>query len=142
MHPYFLNPSLPEVEFNSIVKELHQNSLGQPELRTSKVGRDVTKYPVPECMCNDSHNDSQSKIQCQSFWYKNITWKRILKRGSKQYFWQTCTILIPQKLLGGYFKETIVLKSNILKSLNVSQSPQVYTHYSLICTQFRFHLIH
>ncbi|AES87226.1 O-fucosyltransferase family protein [Medicago truncatula] len=58
MHPYFLNPSLPEAEFNSIVKELHQNSLGQPELRTSKVGRDVTKYPVPECMCNDSHNDS------------------------------------------------------------------------------------
>lgn len=58
MHPYFLNPSLPEEEFNSIVKELHQNSLGQPELRTSKIGRDVTKYPVPECMCNDSHNDS------------------------------------------------------------------------------------
>jgi hypothetical protein len=58
MLPYFLNPSLPEAEFNSIVRELHQNSLGQPELRTSKVGRDVTKYPVPECMCNDSHYDS------------------------------------------------------------------------------------
>ncbi|XP_058732850.1 O-fucosyltransferase 20-like, partial [Vicia villosa] len=57
MLPYFLNPSLPEAEFNSIVKELHQNSLGQPELRTSKAGRDVTKYPVPECMCN-SHSDS------------------------------------------------------------------------------------
>ncbi|XP_004506509.1 O-fucosyltransferase 20-like [Cicer arietinum] len=59
MLPYFLNPSLPESEFNNIVKELHQNSLGQPELRTSKVGRDVTKYPVPECMCNnDSHDYS------------------------------------------------------------------------------------
>ncbi|CAK8575053.1 unnamed protein product [Lathyrus sativus] len=57
MLPYFLNPSLPEAEFNSIVKELHQNSLGQPELRTSKAGRDVTKYPVPECMCN-SRSDS------------------------------------------------------------------------------------
>ncbi|MED6209354.1 O-fucosyltransferase 20 [Stylosanthes scabra] len=43
-------------EFNRIMKELHQDSLGQPELRTLKAGRDVTKYPIPECMCkNDSH---------------------------------------------------------------------------------------
>ncbi|KAL0006679.1 hypothetical protein SO802_008181 [Lithocarpus litseifolius] len=55
MPPYFLNSSLPEAEFNSIIKELHNESLGQPELRTNKAGRDVTKYPVPECMCNDSH---------------------------------------------------------------------------------------
>ncbi|KAK7842584.1 o-fucosyltransferase 20 [Quercus suber] len=55
MPPYFLNSSLPEAEFNSIIKELHNESLGQPELRTNKVGRDVTKYPVPECMCNGSH---------------------------------------------------------------------------------------
>ncbi|KAK9725615.1 hypothetical protein RND81_05G157500 [Saponaria officinalis] len=54
MLPYFLNSSLPETEFNNIVKELHQDSLGQPELRTSKPGRDVTKYPVPECMCNST----------------------------------------------------------------------------------------
>ncbi|GMH04446.1 hypothetical protein Nepgr_006285 [Nepenthes gracilis] len=54
MLPYFLNSSLPEGVFNKIVKELHQDSLGQPELRTSKAGRDVTKYPVPECMCNHS----------------------------------------------------------------------------------------
>ncbi|ESW05844.1 hypothetical protein PHAVU_011G214200 [Phaseolus vulgaris] len=54
MLPYFLNSTLPEEEFNSIIKELHQDSLGQPELRTSKVARDVTKYPVPDCMCNDS----------------------------------------------------------------------------------------
>ncbi|KAK7314297.1 hypothetical protein VNO77_39513 [Canavalia gladiata] len=58
MLPYFLNSSLPEDEFNRIIKELHQDSLGQPELRTSKAGRDVTKYPVPECMCNDSHDQS------------------------------------------------------------------------------------
>ncbi|XP_075646947.1 O-fucosyltransferase 20 [Castanea sativa] len=55
MPPYFLNSSLSEAEFNSIIKELHYESLGQPELRTNKGGRDVTKYPVPECMCNDSH---------------------------------------------------------------------------------------
>nr|XP_023927626.1 O-fucosyltransferase 20 [Quercus suber] len=55
MPPYFLNSSLPDAEFNSIIKELHNESLGQPELRTNKAGRDVTKYPVPECMCNDSH---------------------------------------------------------------------------------------
>ncbi|KAK7317290.1 hypothetical protein RJT34_01383 [Clitoria ternatea] len=58
MLPYFLNSSLPEAEFNRIIKVLHQDSLGQPELRISKSGRDVTKYPVPECMCNDSHNHS------------------------------------------------------------------------------------
>ncbi|XP_057726810.1 O-fucosyltransferase 20-like [Arachis stenosperma] len=56
MLPYFLNSSLSEEEFNRIMKELHQDSLGQPELRTIKAGRDVTKYPIPECMCNnDSH---------------------------------------------------------------------------------------
>ncbi|XP_057515217.1 O-fucosyltransferase 20-like [Amaranthus tricolor] len=54
MLPYFLNTSLPETEFNKIVKELHRDSLGQPEFRTSKPDRDVTKYPVPECMCNTS----------------------------------------------------------------------------------------
>lgn len=53
MIPFFLDTSLPESEFNRIVKELHQGSLGQPELRTDhKVGKDVTAYPVPECMCN------------------------------------------------------------------------------------------
>ncbi|KAE9584912.1 hypothetical protein Lal_00024230 [Lupinus albus] len=55
MLSHFLNSSLPEEEFNRIVKELHQDALGQPELRTSKAVRDVTKYPIPECMCNDSH---------------------------------------------------------------------------------------
>ncbi|OAY40093.1 O-fucosyltransferase 20 [Manihot esculenta] len=55
MLPYFLNSSLPEAEFNRIIKDLHRDSLGQPELRGSKAGRDVTKYPVPECMCKDSH---------------------------------------------------------------------------------------
>uniref|UniRef100_A0A5B7A0Y0 O-fucosyltransferase family protein n=1 Tax=Davidia involucrata TaxID=16924 RepID=A0A5B7A0Y0_DAVIN len=54
MLPYFLNSSLPEAEFNRIITDLHRDSLGHPELRTSKAGRDVTKYPVPECMCNDS----------------------------------------------------------------------------------------
>ncbi|KAI3414413.1 O-fucosyltransferase family protein, partial [Psidium guajava] len=54
MLPYFLNTSLPEPEFRRIMQELHRDSLGQPELRTSKVGRDVTKYPIPYCMCNSS----------------------------------------------------------------------------------------
>ncbi|GAB2289072.1 O-fucosyltransferase 20 [Dionaea muscipula] len=52
MLPYFLNSTIPEAEFNIIVKELHQDSLGQPELKIGRMGRDVTKYPVPECMCN------------------------------------------------------------------------------------------
>ncbi|XP_022866982.1 O-fucosyltransferase 20-like [Olea europaea var. sylvestris] len=54
MLPYFLNSSLPEAEFNRIILDLHQDSIGQPELRNSKAGRDVTKYPIPECMCNSS----------------------------------------------------------------------------------------
>ncbi|XP_010524461.1 PREDICTED: uncharacterized protein At1g04910-like [Tarenaya hassleriana] len=60
MIPYFMNSSLPEAEFNMIVKELHRDSLGQPEIRTSKAGKDVTKHPIPECMCNDSagHSDA------------------------------------------------------------------------------------
>ncbi|KAH8520521.1 hypothetical protein H0E87_001823 [Populus deltoides] len=58
MLPYFLNSSIPGAEFNRIIKELHRDSLGQPELRTIKAGRDVTKYPVPECMCSDSHTRS------------------------------------------------------------------------------------
>uniref|UniRef100_A0A5B7A0J4 O-fucosyltransferase family protein n=1 Tax=Davidia involucrata TaxID=16924 RepID=A0A5B7A0J4_DAVIN len=58
MLPYFLNSSLPEAEFNRIITDLHRDSLGHPELRTSKAGRDVTKYPVPECMCNDSRAHS------------------------------------------------------------------------------------
>lgn len=52
MFSHFMNSSLPEAEFNKIILGLHRDSLGQPELRSSKVGRDVTKYPVPECMCN------------------------------------------------------------------------------------------
>ncbi|KAI4323368.1 hypothetical protein L6164_022981 [Bauhinia variegata] len=54
MLPYFLNSTLPESEFKRIIKELHHDSLGQPQLRTSRAARDVTKYPIPECMCNDS----------------------------------------------------------------------------------------
>ncbi|KAI3984316.1 hypothetical protein MKX01_011270 [Papaver californicum] len=59
MLPYFLNSSLPEPEFKRIIRELHRESLGQPELRTSKQGRDVTKYPVPECMCKQISEASQ-----------------------------------------------------------------------------------
>ncbi|KAM7508975.1 hypothetical protein LguiA_019428 [Lonicera macranthoides] len=55
MVTHFLNPSLPEQEFNRIILDLHKDSLGQPELRTSKAGRDVTKYPIPECMCNSTN---------------------------------------------------------------------------------------
>ncbi|KAA8515713.1 hypothetical protein F0562_018676 [Nyssa sinensis] len=58
MLPYFLNSSIPEAEFNRIIMDLHRDSLGQPELRSSKSGRDVTKYPVPECMCNYSRAHS------------------------------------------------------------------------------------
>ncbi|KFK37254.1 hypothetical protein AALP_AA4G233800 [Arabis alpina] len=61
MIPYFLDSSLPESDFNRIVKDLHRESLGQPELRTSKAGKDVTKHPVPECMCSDRRQQQQQK---------------------------------------------------------------------------------
>lgn len=54
MLSYFLNPSLPEKKFIKIIFDLHRDSMGQPAIRTSKAGRDVTKYPIPECMRNDS----------------------------------------------------------------------------------------
>ncbi|XP_071690022.1 O-fucosyltransferase 20-like [Rutidosis leptorrhynchoides] len=54
MLSYFLNPKLPEKKFNKIIYDLHRDSMGQPMIRTNKVGRDVTKYPIPECMCNDT----------------------------------------------------------------------------------------
>ncbi|EOA32129.1 hypothetical protein CARUB_v10015380mg [Capsella rubella] len=52
MLPYFANTSMSKTEFEKMIKKLHRQSLGQPELRISKAGRDVTKYPVPECMSN------------------------------------------------------------------------------------------
>lgn len=55
MLPYFVNSSMTKTEFEKMIKKLHRQSLGQPELRISKAGRDVTKYPVPECMCNQSN---------------------------------------------------------------------------------------
>lgn len=54
MLKYFMDSSLPEPDFNKIILDLHRDSLGQPEIRTSKAGRDVTKYPIPECMCNST----------------------------------------------------------------------------------------
>lgn len=58
MLKYFMDSSLPEADFNKIILDLHRDSLGQPELRTSKAGRDVTKYPIPECMCNSTVSHS------------------------------------------------------------------------------------
>ncbi|XP_052179346.1 O-fucosyltransferase 20-like [Diospyros lotus] len=66
MLPYFLNASLLEADFNKIIMDLHQESLGQPELRSSKAGRDVTKFPVPECMCNDSNSRSSMLFNSQN----------------------------------------------------------------------------
>ncbi|KAK4766863.1 hypothetical protein SAY86_014614 [Trapa natans] len=50
MLPYFLNSSIPEPEFSWIMTELHRDSMGQPDLKISKLGRDVTKFPIPHCM--------------------------------------------------------------------------------------------
>lgn len=57
---YFLSTSLPEPEFNRIMWELHRDSLGQPDLKIGKLGRDVTKFPIPLCMCNSSSTGHSS----------------------------------------------------------------------------------
>ncbi|XP_077227914.1 O-fucosyltransferase family protein [Tasmannia lanceolata] len=51
MLPLFMDTSLSDVKFRIAMKQLHKESVGQPELRTKKRGRDVIAYPVPECMC-------------------------------------------------------------------------------------------
>ncbi|WZZ70378.1 hypothetical protein YC2023_081748 [Brassica napus] len=51
MLPYFLNKTMTETESEKMMKKFHSQSLGQREIRVSRAGRDVTKYPVPECMC-------------------------------------------------------------------------------------------
>ncbi|XP_019186948.1 PREDICTED: uncharacterized protein At1g04910-like [Ipomoea nil] len=56
MLPHFMNHSLSDPEFNAIILDLHRDSFGQPELR--KAGRDVTKYPALECMCNGTSQQS------------------------------------------------------------------------------------
>ncbi|GAB4860473.1 O-fucosyltransferase 37 [Ancistrocladus abbreviatus] len=57
MLSFFEDDSISEYEFGTIMRKLHEKSLGQPESRIVKKGRvrdrdkDVIAYPVPECMC-------------------------------------------------------------------------------------------
>lgn len=60
MLPYFLDKTLAEQDFNTIIQNLHNQSLGQPEFRTDKPGRDVIAYPVPECMCTSQSRTAAS----------------------------------------------------------------------------------
>ncbi|KAK3040619.1 hypothetical protein RJ639_026940 [Escallonia herrerae] len=55
MLPFFEAATINDIEFSSFVRNLHQFSLGQPELRTNKRNQDVIAYPVPECMCMCKH---------------------------------------------------------------------------------------
>ncbi|KAK9198209.1 hypothetical protein WN944_013393 [Citrus x changshan-huyou] len=50
MFPFFEDSSISDEEFGSIIRKIHSKSQGQPERRTNKRDRDVTAYPVPECM--------------------------------------------------------------------------------------------
>lgn len=50
MLPFFEDSSISDEEFGSIIRKMHRKSQGQPERRTNKRDRDVTAYPVPECM--------------------------------------------------------------------------------------------
>ncbi|KAG5537145.1 hypothetical protein RHGRI_024546 [Rhododendron griersonianum] len=51
MLPFFEEAAVSDAEFSSMMKKLHLNLQGQPELRTNDRARDVVAYPVPECMC-------------------------------------------------------------------------------------------
>eukprot|EP00250_Pteridium_aquilinum_P023931 c2796_g1_i2 orf=495-2288(-) len=55
MLPYFFDiSSSAGADVDLIIRDLHNESLGQPVLRTDKRGRDVLAYPAPECMCSSS----------------------------------------------------------------------------------------
>lgn len=58
MLPYFLDETLSEQDFNRVIRQLHNESLGQPEYRTDKPSRDIIAYPVPECMCKSQSRSS------------------------------------------------------------------------------------
>lgn len=61
MISYFMNSTISETEFNRVIKELHEGSLGGPDVKLmdGKMLRDVTAFPAPECMCNKTiKNDS------------------------------------------------------------------------------------
>eukprot|EP00850_Spirogloea_muscicola_P022678 SM000306S11751 [mRNA] locus=s306:11611:13850:- [translate_table: standard] len=47
----FREGRLTPAELETAVAAAHADSLGQPQVRFAKGGRDVTAYPVPECMC-------------------------------------------------------------------------------------------
>lgn len=51
MLPLLEDGSVSEEELRRIVQKLHNYSMGQPELRSKKLDRDVLAYPVPDCMC-------------------------------------------------------------------------------------------
>ncbi|CAI5491876.1 unnamed protein product [Closterium sp. Naga37s-1] len=42
---------LTEEEFEKAMMEMHHDSIGEPQLRTHKKGKDAIMYPVPDCMC-------------------------------------------------------------------------------------------
>ncbi|KAJ0048099.1 hypothetical protein Pint_15706 [Pistacia integerrima] len=51
MIQFFEDSSISDAEFGIIIRKLHNRAQGQPEPRNNKRDRDVTAYPVPECMC-------------------------------------------------------------------------------------------
>lgn len=51
MLPFFDDSSISDAELGSIMRKLHEKSQGHPEPRINKRDRDVTAYPVPQCMC-------------------------------------------------------------------------------------------
>lgn len=51
MIPLFDDSSISDAELGRLVRKLHEKSQGQPESRMKKREKDVTAYPVPECMC-------------------------------------------------------------------------------------------
>ncbi|KAJ8752061.1 hypothetical protein K2173_001088 [Erythroxylum novogranatense] len=51
MSPLFEDSSISDAELGSLLRMLHNKSSTQP--RTRKRNKDVTSYPVPECMCKN-----------------------------------------------------------------------------------------
>ncbi|KMZ61114.1 Peptide-O-fucosyltransferase [Zostera marina] len=47
MISYFLNETMPESEFNTIIRDLHHDLISH-----RAPSKDVTSHPIPDCMCN------------------------------------------------------------------------------------------
>ncbi|WZZ46626.1 hypothetical protein YC2023_042885 [Brassica napus] len=111
MLPYFLNKTMTETESEKMMKKLHKQSLGQPEIRVSKAGRDLTKYPVPE---SSARNARQLR-------------KAICNQKKQVGYLDLCPRLVNFGMLELYYFKNIFVLSHVL-TLTIYSSFYFHQH--------------